>query len=131
MPSQPSSGRRPRAVNFWDDDFEPARHLAEQMGDNRNNIIERLLAHWLRRPGAELPERPPQEVIDAADAAWQARKKDIHTIARTLPCPDCGVDQGPCLMGKGRGKRPGTGLHHRRLMAATRRYEETHSDRNG
>ncbi|WP_433329857.1 hypothetical protein [Spirillospora sp. CA-294931] len=128
MPSQPQSGRRQRAVNFSDDDWEPGRAAAEQVGDNRNNVIERLYAWWLRRPGAELPERPPQEVIDQADAAWEALKTEIAAEALKLPCTVCDVAAGPCLMGKGKGKRPSKGFHRPRFTAATAIVKERYGD---
>lgn len=115
-------------MNFSDDDWEPGRYVAEQIGDNRNSVIESLFAWWLRRPGAELPERPPQDVIDQADAAWEALKAEIKAVALTLPCTVCGVEEGPCLMGKGRGKRPSEGFHRPRQAAATKIVKKRHGD---
>lgn len=124
VPSQPSYGRRKRGLLFWDDDFEPSRHALEQMGASPNPRFEEFLAWFMRRPGAELPERPPQELIDEADEAWAQRKARIHERALSIACPSCGVDSGPCMRGKGRGKRPSEQIHMPRVINATKALDD-------
>ncbi|MFG3228138.1 hypothetical protein ACGF07_25600 [Kitasatospora sp. NPDC048194] len=46
-----------RVVRIGDDDW---KDLGERAGErNRAEIIRALVAWYLRRPGAKLPERPP------------------------------------------------------------------------
>ncbi|MUN41439.1 hypothetical protein [Actinomadura litoris] len=133
MPRQPQPGRQHRSVTLSDDNWEPGELIAEAMGTTRSQLVEALWAYFMRRPGAELPERPPQELIDRADAAWEERKARIRARALTLPCPSCKVESGPCLAGKA--KRPtNTMIHRPRLIKAgaeiaeEERAAETDSD---
>lgn len=124
VPSQPSSGRRNRSLAFWDDDWEPGKLVTERMGTSRNAEVERFWAYYMRRPGAELPERPPQDLIDEADAAWEQRKARIRERALSIKCPSCKVPEGPCMRGKGRGKRPTDQIHLTRVIEATRQLDQ-------
>lgn len=118
VPRQPQPGRQHRSVTLSDDNWEPGELVAETLGTTRSQIVEALWAHFMRRPGAELPERPPQELIDRADAEWEERKARIRARALTIPCPSCGVESGPCLAGKA--KRPTNAMIHRaRLIKAS------------
>lgn len=124
VPSQPSSGRRNRSVIFWDDDWEPGKLVTEKTGKSRNAEVEKLWAWYMRRPGAGLPERPPQDLIDEADAAWEQRKARIRERALSIKCPSCEVPEGPCMRGKGKGKRPTDQIHTTRVIEATRQLDE-------
>lgn len=123
VPSQPSYGRRKRGLLFWDDDFEPSRYATERMGTSPNPKFEEFLAWFMRRPGAELPERPPQRLIVEADADWASRKARIRERALSIKCPSCRVDSGPCMRGKGRGKRPTEQIHMPRVIKATKELD--------
>lgn len=123
VPSQPSSGRRARSLAFWDDDWEPGKLVTDRLGTSRNAEVEKFWAYYMRRPGAELPERPPQTLIDEADAAWEQRKARIRERALLIECPSCKVPEGKCMRGKGRGKRPTEQIHLTRIIEATRQLD--------
>ncbi|MFF0744199.1 hypothetical protein ACFYVL_27755 [Streptomyces sp. NPDC004111] len=53
MPNQPKTQHR--SVRLSDEDWED---LKTRSGD-RSAVIKELVGWYLRRPGAELPERPP------------------------------------------------------------------------
>jgi hypothetical protein len=93
------------------------------MGTSRNAEIEKLWAWFMRRPGAELPERPPQVLIDEADAAWSQRKGLIRARALSIECPSCKVQHGNCVWGKGKGKRPTDEIHTTRVIEATKQLD--------
>lgn len=76
VPNKPRPGRRHRSVQLQDEHWFPGETITHQMGTNRSAIIEQLYLWWLRVPGAELPERPPPEVIERAVAEWRAKQED-------------------------------------------------------
>jgi hypothetical protein len=47
-----------RSVRVPDDEWDDAGEATAEMGTDRAKIINQFLRWWLRRPGAELPERP-------------------------------------------------------------------------
>jgi hypothetical protein len=57
-------------VSFQDDEWLPGKAITEEMGTNRNAVIEQMWQWYLRRPGAALPERPPAAVIERAIQEW-------------------------------------------------------------
>ncbi|TDB75338.1 hypothetical protein E1264_39995 [Actinomadura sp. KC216] len=123
VPNQPSYGRRKRGLLFWDDDFESSKYATEKMGSSPNPQFEEFLAWFMRRPGAELPERPTQELIDEADAYWAERKARIRERALSIKCPSCGVERGLCMRGKGKGKHPTEEIHMPRVIKATKELD--------
>jgi hypothetical protein len=56
VPNQP--GTQHRSVRVSDEDWSDAEAAARSMGTDRAKIINAFLRWYLRRPGAELPERP-------------------------------------------------------------------------
>jgi hypothetical protein len=58
-------------VSFQDEDWAVAKEITEQvMGTGRNAIIEAFLRWYLHRPGAVLPERPPESTAAEAYDRW-------------------------------------------------------------
>lgn len=59
VPNQP--GTQHRSVRVNDEDWDDAETATASMGTDRAKIINAFLRWYLRRPGAELPERPPDQ----------------------------------------------------------------------
>jgi hypothetical protein len=57
VPNQPRTQHR--SVRIEDDDWSDADAAAKGAGTDRAKIINQFIRWYLRRPGAELPERPP------------------------------------------------------------------------
>lgn len=75
VPRQYRKGFSPRTVGYDDDQWEVGKEMAEDvMGTTRNKVANQLWAWWLRMPGAELPERPPADVVERAFEAYRERK---------------------------------------------------------
>lgn len=55
---QPAEGRSRRTVLFDDDDWADLQAVADDQERSPSFILRKLLAWWLGREGAELPERP-------------------------------------------------------------------------
>ncbi|WP_344890303.1 hypothetical protein [Actinomadura meridiana] len=70
MPNKPRPGRRHRSLVFWNGQWWVALRIAKRMGTSRNAVTEQMWQWYLRLPGAELPERPPPEVIAEAYTEW-------------------------------------------------------------
>jgi len=85
---------------------------AEDIDLDRSKVINQLVKWWLRRPGAELPERPSDERMEEIVAA--------RLLAPTVACPECKVTSGPCMAGKP--ERPTEAIHRPRLDAAAALY---------
>ncbi len=57
VPNQPKTQHR--SVRIEDEDWADADAASKRMGTDRAKIINQFIRWYLRRPGAELPERPP------------------------------------------------------------------------
>ncbi|MEV7971268.1 hypothetical protein AB0O34_35535 [Sphaerisporangium sp. NPDC088356] len=109
-------------MTFFDVPWEVGKEATEAIGTSRNEVLEALWDWYLRTPGAELPERPPADLLEGLFSKWQAREDGIRELALTLACPTCKATSGPCLAGKA--KKPKDDLIHRpRLAAATALYD--------
>jgi predicted transcriptional regulator len=58
MPNQPREGRAARGVRIDDTDWDDLGDIADAMERDRGWVIRKLIAWYLGRPDAELPERP-------------------------------------------------------------------------
>jgi hypothetical protein len=58
VPNQPREGRTPRAFRIDDDDWADLGDVAASMERDRGWLLRKMVAWYLQRPGAELPERP-------------------------------------------------------------------------
>jgi predicted transcriptional regulator len=56
VPNQPRTPNR--TFRLSDDDWDDLADLADSLDRDRAWIIRQLVRWYLRRPGAELPERP-------------------------------------------------------------------------
>ena len=56
VPNQP--GTQHRSVRVSDEDWTDLDAAAKAAGSDRAKIINQFIRYYLRRPGAELPERP-------------------------------------------------------------------------
>lgn len=56
VPNQPKTQHR--SVRIDDDDWADLDATAKRTGSDRAKIINQFIRWYLRRPGAELPERP-------------------------------------------------------------------------
>jgi hypothetical protein len=56
VPNQPKTPGH--NVRIPDDDWDALGEDAKTLGTDRSKIINQLVRWYLRRPGAELPERP-------------------------------------------------------------------------
>ncbi|MBV8932047.1 MAG: hypothetical protein JOZ47_14020 [Kutzneria sp.] len=65
MPDQPKTPQR--AIRVPDHRWIAAGHASTSVGKNRSEIINALLAWYLREPGAKLPKRPTFEDPPSAD----------------------------------------------------------------
>ncbi|SNT14695.1 hypothetical protein SAMN05443665_101768 [Actinomadura meyerae] len=126
MARQLRSGRKYRSVAIDDLPWDIGEYPTRQMETSRNSIIEQLFAWWLRLPGAKLPERPDPELMKKLIDAWQRRQETIRATAYTMPCAECGVQQGPCITAER--KLITETIHKPRLEAATKRVDETLGD---
>lgn len=106
--------------------WEVGKDATEAVGTSRNEILEQLWDWYLRVPGAELPERPPAELLQKLFAAWLTQQDAIRELALTISCPTCKVRSGPCVAG--RLKKPTESLHRSRLTAATALYGAQRDD---
>lgn len=131
VPRQPGPGRQHRSVILGDDDWEAVGYATQTLGTTRSELFETFLGWYLRRKGVELPARPPQDVVDEADALWAQRKQQIHAKALTIPCPSCKVVEGRCLRGKGRGKKPTDTIHRTRWQRALALLKEEEAGEAG
>ncbi|WP_034090409.1 hypothetical protein [Streptacidiphilus albus] len=59
MPNAPKSQHR--SVRFSDEDWADLLAAAASQGSDRGTKLKELVAWFLHRPGAELPERPAIE----------------------------------------------------------------------
>jgi Ribbon-helix-helix protein, copG family len=58
--TMPNAAKTPtHSVRIGEDDWDDLGEVAESIGSDRSWIIRRMVAWYLRRPGASLPERPP------------------------------------------------------------------------
>lgn len=71
VPNKPRPGRHHRSLVFWDGQWWVGKPVTKKMGTSRNAVIEQMWQWYLGIPGAELPERPPPEVIEEAYAKWR------------------------------------------------------------
>lgn len=56
---RPATGKTPiRRLRVPDRDWDDLGEQATAAGTDRTKVLIALLRWWLRRPGAELPERP-------------------------------------------------------------------------
>ena len=76
VPNQPGEGRRHRSVTFHKNDWALGEIVAKRMETSRNAVLEQFFAWYLRKPGAELPDRPPAEVVEQAFAEWQEQQDE-------------------------------------------------------
>ena len=58
VPNSPREGRTNRSFRVDDADWQDLEDAAAEMGTERGELLRQLIAWLLRRPGAELPERP-------------------------------------------------------------------------
>ena len=58
VPNQPQEGRHPRAFRIDDDDWQDLGAVADSMERDRGWLLRKLVAWYLGRPGAEMPQRP-------------------------------------------------------------------------
>lgn len=58
VPNKP--GTQHRSIRISDEDWDDAEQAAASMGTDRAKVVNQFLRWYLRRPGAKLPERPPQ-----------------------------------------------------------------------
>lgn len=65
VPNKP--GTQHRSVRISDEDWDDLEAATGEFGSDRGTVIKQFIRWYLRRPGAELPERP-------AAAFWAARK---------------------------------------------------------
>jgi len=59
VPNQPKTPNR--AVRVDGQVWEDAGQASAAMGTDRTKLINQFLRWYLRRPGAKLPERPPED----------------------------------------------------------------------
>jgi hypothetical protein len=65
---------RHRSVVLRDQDWFAGGVTTRAMGITRGAVIEQFWRWYLRVPGAELPERPPRELVERATEEWRARQ---------------------------------------------------------
>lgn len=58
VPNQPRTQHR--SVRVSDEDWDDAEAATASMGTDRAKVINQFLHWYLRRPGAKLPDRPPE-----------------------------------------------------------------------
>jgi hypothetical protein len=75
VPNQPRPGRKHRSVLLQEDDWEAGEAITKAMGTNRSAVIEQFLHWYFRKPEAELPQRPPAQVIEQAFTEWRERQE--------------------------------------------------------
>lgn len=60
-------GTQHRSVRVPDDDWADLETATKRLGADRATVIKQFIRWYLRRPGAELPERPGVTSSAAAD----------------------------------------------------------------
>ena len=56
----PNAPKNPtHSVRFENGDWADLGEMTAEMGTDRSKVITQLIRWWMRRPDAELPERPP------------------------------------------------------------------------
>ncbi|HXT92220.1 MAG TPA: hypothetical protein VN714_23545 [Trebonia sp.] len=63
MPNSPKTQHR--SVRVSDEDWGDLDKAAKAAGSDRGTLIKQFIRWYLRRPGAELPERPDSRTADA------------------------------------------------------------------
>jgi hypothetical protein len=63
VPNQP--GTQHRSVRIPDDDWADLETASKRIGADRATVIKQFIRWYLRRPGAELPERPGDKPTQA------------------------------------------------------------------
>jgi hypothetical protein len=54
-------GTQHRSVRVPDEDWADLEKATKSLGSDRGTVIKQFIRWYLRRPGAELPERPGDE----------------------------------------------------------------------
>ncbi|MGI5247573.1 hypothetical protein [Dactylosporangium sp. CA-139066] len=60
MPDQPKTQHR--SVRVPDDTWYAAIRRAKAEGTSVGELVREFLDWWLRKPGAKMPKRPPEQV---------------------------------------------------------------------
>jgi hypothetical protein len=66
MPNVPKTQHR--SVRISDDDWRDLLSAAKSQDSDRGTVIKELVAWYLRRPGAKLPQRPAAIETPAAES---------------------------------------------------------------